>query len=948
MNFGFNKGVLMNIPRKCLIYSAVIGMVLVFILTRLSDTAVPSNYSFNSPMNIGSKEDPDARAQFDFKRLRSPISGKIPGGIRSKELKFASKIPSKELVLRQSALKGENTFGMQEFTWERVGPHNVGGRTRALAIDVSDITEGTLLAGGVSGGVWRYTADPQKWEKMTHPSDLHNVTTIAQDTRPGKTNIWYFGTGEFRGNTATDASGDAFFLGDGIFKSIDGGSIWEQLSATASETPHIFESSPGFDMVWKVIVDISNLTDDVVYAATYGAIRKSSDGGQTWSTKVGTISNPSSYTDVAVTSSGVVYATLSSESDSSGIWRSDDGETWMEITPDNFPGIYRRTVIGIAPSEENVVYFLVNAPGSGKLDHGIWKYTYLSGDGTGSEGQWDDRTDNIPEFGGLAGDFDSQGSYDLAIKVKPDDPDVVFIGGTNLYRSTDGFASVGNSSWIGGYQNVNDFVKVNNHHPDIHEIIFSPSDPLVMYTGTDGGVSRTVNDLAANVTWESFNKGYYTTQFFTVGIVPGIPGSNIIIGGMQDNGTYFFNSDISVADWVEVFSGDGAFNAISRDGTHYYISAQGGLTFRFDLNLNGAVISNKLGRIDMGGNGFLFINPFILNPNDDKMMFMVRGDELWRNSNVLNIPMIPSDSPTQTNWITMTNAQFPGEVISALTMTETPENRLYYGTDKNRVVKIENADQGNPEPIDISSPDFSSGAYVSSIAADPVDGDNVMVTFSNYQVKSLFFSGNGGSAWTDVGGNLEENTNGAGNGPSVRWAYIHHTGPESDPVYFVGTSTGLYSTTVLNGADTQWVQEGAAAIGNIVVDMIVGRNSDGVVVVATHGGGVYKSTIVTAVEDDITAIPSLFELEQNYPNPFNPETTISFTLDSSIQVTLKIYNALGQEVRTLLAREERSAGGHKELFDGRTDTGIPLSSGIYFYRLEAGKFSAIKKMILVK
>ncbi len=240
---------------------------------------------------------------------------------------------------------------------------------------------------------------------MTHPADLHNVTTIAQDTRPGKTNIWHFGTGEFRGNTATDASGDAFFLGDGIFKSIDGGSTWEQLPATASGTPQIFESFPGFDMVWKVVVDTSNLTDDVVYAATYGAVRKSGNGGENWSIKVGTVQNPSPYTDVAVTSSGVVYATLSSESDSSGIWRSDGGETWVEITPDNFPGIYRQTVIGIAPPDENIVYFLANSPGLGTLDHGILKYTYLSGDGTGNGGTWDDRTDNVPQFGGLAGGF---------------------------------------------------------------------------------------------------------------------------------------------------------------------------------------------------------------------------------------------------------------------------------------------------------------------------------------------------------------------------------------------------------------------------------------------------------------------------------------------------------------------------------------------------------------
>lgn len=74
-----------------------------------------------------------------------------------------------------------------------IGPENIGGRTRALAIDVSDNTSNTILAGGVSGGMWRSTNGGTSWTRVTTLPQLASVTTLAQDTRSGKTNIWYYG-----------------------------------------------------------------------------------------------------------------------------------------------------------------------------------------------------------------------------------------------------------------------------------------------------------------------------------------------------------------------------------------------------------------------------------------------------------------------------------------------------------------------------------------------------------------------------------------------------------------------------------------------------------------------------------------------------------------------------------------------------------------------------------
>ena len=156
--------------------------------------------------------------------------------------------------------------------------------------------------------------------------------------------------------------------------------------------------------------------------------------------------------------------------------------------------------------------------------------------------------------------------------------------------------------------------------------------------------------------------------------------------------------------------------------------------------------------------------------------------------------------------------------------------------------RLDNADTGDPSPTDVTGGSFPSGANVSSIAVHPDDADRVMVVFSNYSVQSIWYSDDAGSSWTDVSGSLEENTDGSGNGPSVRWAEMGVISSSSTQ-YFVGTSTGLYSTTTLNGTSTTWTQEGSSTIGNVVVDMIDIRDSDGYVAIGTHGNGFYTSTL---------------------------------------------------------------------------------------------------------
>jgi len=211
------------------------------------------------------------RAEFEFLRLRDPKTGAIPASIQRREMEFA-----RTLDRRQAASsKRADPIGYTR-DWTSIGPYNVGGRTRALAVDRRSSSPGNtrILAGGVSGGVYLSDDMGASWTLTTGLDQFAGVSSLAQD--PNDPEVWYAGAGEYLSGSAGGVH-SAKFLGHGLYKSTDGGESWFVLEGSVQNTLATMPDSP-FDFVWKVLVTQNG---DLLVATRQG-ILASRDGGNTF------------------------------------------------------------------------------------------------------------------------------------------------------------------------------------------------------------------------------------------------------------------------------------------------------------------------------------------------------------------------------------------------------------------------------------------------------------------------------------------------------------------------------------------------------------------------------------------------------------------------------------------------------------------------------------------
>ncbi|MCX8471325.1 MAG: T9SS type A sorting domain-containing protein [Chitinophagaceae bacterium] len=847
--------------------------------------------------------------------LADPSTGKVPNNIRKQELDFYNQY----LAPFQKKTRSED--------WHAVGPWNVGGRTRAIAFDKTN--ENFIIAGSVSGGIWRTTNGGLAWTQVSDVAGYLGVTSLCQDKRIGKENIWYACTGEGSGNSAS--GGGAYFFGDGLFKSIDSGKSWQPMPTTSGGNPNSFTTP--FQVSWRIATHPS-VDSDYLFVANYGCIYRSNNGGNTWTVCRGGFGGTDAYyTDLAIDSTGIIYATVSSDGTGKGFFRSaDKGLTWADITPINF-NVHDRTVLGINPNNPQEVFFFSYIPDSTNIYSTttsnykgtnewitLMKYTYISGDGSGAGGNWDNLSPNLPNNANISsGPFDKlncQGGYDMFVKVQPGTGNV-FIGGTNIFRSTDAFATANNFTQIGGYKlgtTLPHFEIWDNHHPDNHDLLFYPSNPNKLLSASDGGVRMTMDgNSPSTMVWITLNNGYLTSQVYTVTLDPTV-GSKWLLAGFQDNGN-FITTDYTNAQniWKIPFNGDGAYNYIAPNRDFYVMSIQEGKVVKFNLDNTGSVIS--YGRIDPIGptkDDYLFINPFVVDPNDNNILYLPAGKSLWRQNQLSTLPFTGNWDSIATGWtklsdtITASNSgstgQYPAQ-ITAIAVSKSPANTVYIGTSNKDVYRIDNANTGNPTMVKISKT-FMTG-YCSGIAIDPEDNKKVLVCYSNYTTSSLFYSTTAGDTFRHCKGNLRSaSSNWSGYSPSLRCVAIAKT-TEGKRKYYVGTSVGLFSTdtlkesTLVSKDSTSWKQEGVNSIGTNVVVSIDQRPADGIVAIGTHGGGAFysKQFFPLAIQPAISS-KNKFNLSI-FPNPAQDICTLQVTLQFARTMHLYIVDIFGRKCMTI-------------------------------------------------
>ncbi len=878
-----------------------------------------------------------ARWQWERKRLADPETGEIPLDIRQREINFVSTLPKNTDV---------NPVARSSSGWQHRGPYFIGGRTRAIGIDVADTQR--ILAGSVSGGVWLTTNGGKTWNAAQKTNELRSATCLIQDVRPNHQHVWYMGTGEAYGQSAS-ARG-AYYLGDGLFVSEDSGKSWSPIASTASGNPISF--STGWQLVWNLAMDASaNDTLQELYAACYNQVQRSFNGGKTWTNLL-----PGGYfTDVAVTSKGVVYATSSSDGQKKGMFRGNNDGALININPPFLGTSYKRIVIGIDPNNENVVYFLLNTDKFGKALanykgdvewNAFYRYTYLGGDGSGDSGVWEDLSVNLPS-GSAFDRWNVQGSYDMLVKVRPGESNHVFIGGTNLYLSTTAFSDSTHTQKIGGYKLNAKWPDVGvypNHHPDQHNLLFYPNDGSKFLSTNDGGVFRSTNINALPFVWESLNNGYLTTQFYTVALDHATPESPILVAGAQDNNQLMTVSAASNAKWTDPYFGDGSYCAVEDGAKLFYFSKQQGKMVKATVDANGN--RTAYARIDpIGGSKYLFINPYVLDPVDNNIMYLAGGKYLWRNNQLRNIPLLNNNDSISQGWVMGTDSVIiRNEFISALGVSVQPAHRLYYGSTLKRLYRVDSAHLSvNLKPKDITASIFPS-AYISCVAVDPRNADKVLVSFSNYNVYSIFSSDDGGKTWAKAAGNLEQFGTGLGDGPSVRWLSILPV--DDGTIYLAATSAGFYATDTLQGLNTKWVQQASGEIGNMVCDMFDVRASDGTVALATHGNGIYTAHIVKKGDilraDEIEKMAALNA--KLYPNPAQNEVKITGIFredeknltqnDLNVESHVALIDPLGRVIK----QQSLTASNFLPNKGFEVDMGLGgIPQGYYYVRVKVGK-----------
>ncbi|MBL0176812.1 MAG: T9SS type A sorting domain-containing protein [Ignavibacteria bacterium] len=778
--------------------------------------------------------------------------------------------------------------------WVSAGPLNIAGRVRALAIHPSN--PNTIFAASASGGVWKTTNFGNEWFPISDQLPALACGAIAID-RNNPDRI-FLGTGEpITMTSTTHGFGSPAYYGVGVIRTDDGGANW-----TAYPWPN------GKSMIHRLALHPAD--SDTLFAASTSDLWKSTNGGQNWSRVLSGVATEVLY---APGNPSRVYAALGSDngSSSNGIYVSDAGGknfSWRKLTA-NFPRADStgRILIAVSESNPNRVYAAV-ALNRGLLSRTVARdpndffMVLLSSDG----GETWERKPNA-----IARSFtNSQAYYDLVLGVSPTNPNLVFLGGVDLWRSTNGGANfVRNTDWSLRTSNPG---SPRYAHADHHALIFKPGDPNSVIIGTDGGVHISTN---TGDTWAIKSYKMTTTQFYGVTSDATVPYR--IYGGTQDQSN-MRQSSAGDVNWAYLGGGDGCAVAVDPklgnvlyiviNGSPYRSTNSGSSFNRIESGMNAGPTADRE----------YYWRPMALHPINNTILF-ISCQYMYRMRNA------PTASDPQ--WELVSPDLTRGSAITDFATPKDNGDWMYAVTGDGKAWLSQNILATDPTWTDISA--GLPNRWITRVHIDPDDYHTIYVSVSGYGAGHAFKSTNAGQNWTNITGDL----------PDLPAGSILRSRTDQN-LLFLATDFGVWYS--VNGG-VNWKQYSTGLPNCVVYDMAMGP--DGNLIAATFGRGMWVTSSVVPVEETATAGRDGFTLGQNYPNPVgaaSSSTSIPFFLAKSGLVRLAVYDAAGRTVRTLVDGA-RPAGESVAVFDA---SGLP--NGVYYYAMESGGQRQIRKLSVLR
>jgi len=575
--------------------------------------------------------------------------------------------------------------------WTSIGPRGLSlcfaaygcsidsGHVEALAVDPRN--PNTVYAGAAAGGVWKTIDGGVNWTPLTDSQPSLFITALTLD--PFNPDTVYAATGNYR--LPNDPRIGA------LLKSSDGGKTWSQVAFGPPSAPALqinsFAVMPGNGSVLLAAGVLSGLLPGIF---------RSQDGGSHW-TPVLTVNVSKILFDPVA--NNIAYAATITSGTPAGIMKSrDGGVTWTLFNgtgPNTLP-YFDYAALAISASSPSTLYAVLS--NSGRLV-GVYKTI----DGAAS---WT----KVATPMALC---DPQCDYTPLLGVHPTNPNVVFAGGLNLWRSTDG-----GGSWTYVGSPANAF----GTYVDQHAIAFS-QDGSKVYEADDGGVNSSTDALSGTVHWTGLNTSLVVTEFYPgFSIDPKNP--NITVAGAQDTGAAAFTGS---ATWNQVQQSDCSYGLLDpKDEVTAY------------FNCNGLV---QIGNINSYGASPIFgrggvISPLVMDPSNSDRLYFGAAVNLYQTLN------------RGSSWVSILTAN---NGIGAIAVAPSDSNVVYAASDN--VWTTKNALAGTAATW-ISSP----VGLVNQIAVDQTNANVAYVVlgtvYSGDNFSRVLRTSDTGTTWTDISGDL--------------------------------------------------------------------------------------------------------------------------------------------------------------------------------------------------